>query len=294
MTGRGYIATVGMFDGVHSGHAFLLKELTQKARALGLCTMALTFDAHPKSILTPNDAPLLLSTASQRREWIRAIGIDRVDTLHADKGCFGLSGREFLEMLRRDYGVAAFMMGFDNHIGHDRVTAEALTGACIPVYRAAKLPTGTVNSSMAREALSACRLDELKMMLGRPYTYRGSVVGGKKLGRTIGFPTANIAPAANGIMQPPPGVYAIEALLPDGSIRGGMANIGRRPTVDAAGAPISFEVHIFDYDGNLYGETIDIQFVSRLRDEQAFADIDALRRQLAADRDVAKKILARP
>ena len=89
MTGRGYIATVGMFDGVHSGHAFLLKELTQKARALGLCTMALTFDAHPKSILTPNDAPLLLSTASQRREWIRAIGIDRVETLHADKGCFG-------------------------------------------------------------------------------------------------------------------------------------------------------------------------------------------------------------
>ncbi len=291
MTKKAYIATVGMFDGVHRGHAYLLERLSKQAETLGLGPMAITFDAHPKTIVSPEGAPQLLSTTTQRKDWLTALGMERVEVLHTDKACLGLSGREFLAMLKRNYGVAAFMMGYDNRIGRDRAGAAELTDACMPVFTAPQLPSETANSSAARAALAECDFDRLERMLGRRYAYRGLVTQGKRLGRTIGFPTANISPAESGIMLPPTGVYAVEATLPDGSRHGGMANIGRRPTVDVEGAPMSFEVNLFDYCGTLYGTTLDIAFVGRLRDERRFNDLETLRRQLEADRDAAKKFL---
>lgn len=286
-------ATAGMFDGVHRGHQFMLGRFADEARHRGLEPVVFTFARHPLSVIAPDRTPALLSAPGQRADLIRELtGIRRVEIIEPTPELMRATARKFLDDLRRRYGVETFAMGFNNHIGSDRATAQALaSGAPADIIALPPLPSDQpVNSSAIRSAIAAGDISAAEAMLGHRWTYRGTVVPGKQLGRTIGFPTANIEGAVAGLLLPPGGVYAVDVTLGDGSRYRGMANIGSRPTVDAEGAPTSFEVNIFGYSGDLYGRTVDIDFLARLRDERRFPSLDSLRRQLEADRDAALKV----
>lgn len=290
-----YLATVGMFDGVHRGHVFVLNMLEAEAARRGLTPLALTFSQHPMTIVAPISKPALLSSPQTRKDLIESVTNVEVRVLDTNRELLAMTGADFLAMLHRDYGVEAFMMGFNNHIGSDRADAEALSSACIPVLPMPPLPEGdTVNSTAVRAAISEASFAKAHEMLGHDWRYRGLVVEGKQLGRTIGFPTANIEPDVADLILPPSGVYAVEVHLDPSHTYRGMANIGHRPTVDAPDAPKSFEINIFDYNGDLYGKYIEVSFLARLRSEQHFTTIEALRSQLEADRDEARNINFRP
>lgn len=286
-----YLATIGMFDGVHRGHAFVLNMLEAEAARRGLTPLALTFSQHPMSIVAPTRLPALLSSPQSRKDLIERVANVEVRVLDTNRELLALTGADFLAMLHRDYGVEAFMMGFNNHIGSDRADAAALSSACIPVVSMPPLLEGeSVNSTAVRTAIAEARFVDAHAMLGHDWRYRGLVVEGKQLGRTIGFPTANIEPDVADLILPPAGVYAVDVHLDDTHSYRGMANIGHRPTVDTPGAPKSFEINIFDYSGDLYGKYIEVSFLARLRSEQRFSTIDALRAQLEADREEARNI----
>ena len=287
-----YVATVGMFDGVHRGHVFLLRKLAEVARERGLEPMVFTFAGHPMCQLAPCQAPKTLTTAAQRADMIRqATGINRVEILDPKPELLSLTGNQFLHHIHDTYAVDAFLMGFNNHIGSDRADASALASACMPVIVMPELPAEyKVNSSTIRQALAEGRIEDATDILGHRWHYRGHVVHGRQLGRTIGFPTANIEPLEACQLLPKPGVYAVDVTLPEGRTLRGMANIGHRPTVDCADAPMSFEVNIFDCDADLYGTVLDVAFLGRLRDERPFSSVEALRLQLVADREAARRI----
>lgn len=286
------MATTGMFDGVHRGHIFALKQLESEASRRGLTPAVFTFSAHPLSLIAPDKAPRLLSAPSERAALIRGVLPEaEVVVLELDPELLALTAREFLDMLHRDYGVDAFAMGFNNHIGSDRATAADLADSPVPVIALAEAPADTqLCSTAARNAIARGSIDEANDILGRSWRFRGRVVHGKQLGRKLGFPTANIEPVNSSVIIPPAGVYAVDVTLPGGAVARGMANIGVRPTVDAQGAPVSFEVHILDFFGNLYGEVLEVSFLRLLRHEKHFGSLDELREQLVRDAELAKKI----
>lgn len=280
------MAAVGMFDGVHRGHAFLLRTLACEASRAGMRPLALTFAHHPLSILNPDLAPKLLGGVEQRCSYIKdTFGID-TDVLGLDAVGLKMTAAEFLETISRDYGVKALLMGYDNHIGSDRCTGADLLGSTFPVIIAPPYPDVAVSSSAIRDAVCRGDIEKANALLGHNFTVEGTVVGGRRLGRTLGFPTANIEPAEPDQLLPSDGVYAVDVIL-DGSRLRGMANIGKRPTV--GGDERTFEVHILDFDGDLYDRVLDVQMISRLRDERRFESIGELAAQLALDRDAAVK-----
>lgn len=296
-SGRGNrrrMATVGMFDGVHLGHRFLLDRLVEESCLRGLEPMVFTFSAHPLDLIAPDSSPRLLTTAGQRVRLIGSHpGIGCVEVLSPDSEFLALSGRRFLDSIRHTHGVDAFMMGFNNRIGCDRAGAADLSMPDFPVVEAPAMPSdisAPVSSTLIRRAIDAGDFDSAHRALGRVWHYRGRVVQGKQLGRTIGFPTANIEPVEPRQLMPADGVYAVDVCLPDGSVRRGMANIGHRPTVDSPSAPRSFEVNIFDFEGDLYGSVVDVAFCGLIRRERAFASIEDLRHQLCLDREAARRM----
>lgn len=289
---RRYAATAGMFDGVHRGHQFLLNHLVRYARSRGLEPLVFTFARHPLETISPGSAPQLLTAPEQRISLIRELsGINHVELLDPTPEFLRATGCEFLERLHRNHGVDAFAMGFNNHIGSDRAIPVTLAGAPVDLLELPRLESDEpVNSTSVRNALAAGDIQTAERLLGHRWQYRGKVVDGKKLGRTIGFPTANIEGVVPQLMLPQNGVYAVDVTLSDGAVHRGMANIGCRPTVDIPGAPATLEVNIFDFDGNIYGDTADIAFLKRLRSEKAFASLDDLRHQLEVDRTEAQKL----
>lgn len=288
-----YVATAGMFDGVHRGHQFLLRQLAAEAHRRSLQPLVFTFSRHPLEIIAPQRAPKLLTTPGQRIDLIRELsGIEHVELLDSTPEFLRTTGRAFLEGLHRDHHVDAFAMGFNNHIGSDGATAATLDNdAPVDIIALPEMESDEpINSTAVRSALTSGDINAAERILGHRWQYRGKVVGGKRLGRTIGFPTANIEGERSGLILPPNGVYAVDITLPDGLTRRGMANIGCRPTVDAPDSPATLEVNIFGFDSNIYGAAADITFLRRLRDEKPFANLEELRRQLEADRSAAEII----
>lgn len=275
-----FIAAVGMFDGVHLGHAHLLRTLADEGRRMGLRPLALTFSRHPLEIIAPAKAPALLTSSPQRCELIRACGIADVRVLDFSATDFALSAADFVRRLHREQSVDALLMGFNNRIGSDRRNAVDIC-ADIPVLGATPYGGMPVSSSDVRRAIADADFAAASRMLGHSFTVRGTVVAGRRLGRTIGFPTANIATDEPRQLLPPDGVYAVDARF-DGTAVRGMANIGTRPTV--GGHHRTFEVHLIGFDGDLYGKKLDIDFIVRLRDERHFANLDELAAQLQQDR----------
>lgn len=297
---RPRMAAIGMFDGVHAGHCHLIDMLVRSAAERSLQPVAVTFADHPRALTDPEGAPRMLSSYRSRVGELVGAGAAGVVVLDFDERLRSMTARDFMAMLRRDYNVRALLMGYNNRFGHDRPEG-------IEAYRAIGRETGMeivaadeyrageehrhVSSSEVRRCLARGDVGAAAMLLGHEYTLEGIVEHGKQLGRSIGFPTANIHPCDPRRIIPANGVYAVRVALPDGTVRAGMMNIGHRPTVDTPDAPPSLEVHILDYDGDLYGREVSVSFVARLRDERRFPDIDRLRAQLTADALATRTLL---
>lgn len=292
---HGYIAAVGMFDGLHTGHIFVLGELRRRAAALRLDPMVITFANHPSEVLRPdNPVPLLMSAEHKRREIKHLAGIDKVEFIPFTRSFATMTAARFLTDLKKK-GVRVLAMGFNNHIGSDRLDADS--AAALGIIEIEKLPPcpdcAHASSSALRKAIGGADLDTAATLLGRRYTFRGTVVNGRHLGRTIGFPTANIAPE-NGSRQllPPDGAYAADITVGDDPTpRRAIVNIGIRPTVDTSASPRrTIEAHILDFHADIYGSDVKLTFLRRLRPERRFPSIDALRAQLALDAQSARNL----
>ena len=301
MTGDNNIATVGMFDGVHRGHRALLDRLRSEAQQRGMTASVFTFDRHPLTLIAPDRAPAALMSVSDKVNSLRTGGADEVVVLHFDDRLRSLTARQFLTMLHDDYGVRALLMGFNHRFGSDRLDDlkeyEKIGDEIgIEIVRADELRDTTITdrticSSSIREALAEGDVTAAAHMLGRPFSLQGKVIYGKQLGRTIGYPTANIKPAEETLIIPLKGVYAVDVSLPEREKRRGMLNIGVRPTVDSSATPEpSIEVHILNWNKDIYGKDIRLDFIKRLRDERRFPDLDSLRHQLSIDLEETKKL----
>lgn len=293
--GAVYMATVGMFDGLHTGHLFVLGELKRRAADKGLCPMAITFARHPAETLAPGHAPRLLMSAEAKRKAIAGLaGIEAVELIDFSPEFAAMPAARFLEMLKAK-GVSSLAMGFNNHIGSDRLDAKAASAlGIIDIEQLPPCPGDEATSSSAlRSAIAEADFGRAATLLGRPYTIDGTVTGGKRLGRTIGFPTANIATALGPRqLLPPDGAYAADITLDgEASPRRAIVNIGLRPTVDNSTEPArTIEAHILDFDADIYGTHVSLTFLRRLRPERRFPSLDALRAQLAIDAQAARTL----
>ncbi|MEL6713849.1 MAG: riboflavin biosynthesis protein RibF [Planctomycetota bacterium] len=303
---RGAVTSVGVFDGVHLGHQSILSANVARARDLGAEATVVTFAEHPKRVLLGR-APRTLTTIEHRLALFARAGIQHVCVLEFDEDLRNMSADTFTEnVLENGLGTRAFVLGFDSKFGRGRAGGpDSLRAHGHAVEIAEKVVVGhrAVSSTAIREAIELGDLAAARAMLGRPVTTYGEVVHGAALGRRLGFPTANLDLFHE--LRPPEGVYACRAHIvpaptesgaPDPRERIGshdaVANIGRRPTVDGeAGQPI-VEVHLLDFEGDLYGQRVELEFVARLRDERKFPDLDALRLAISKDVEAARARLS--
>lgn len=287
------VAAVGTFDGVHKGHQAVLDKLKDVALEQGIDPLVITFDRHPLSVISPEREPTSITTIEKKCELLRGSGVIAL-VMQFDEDMRRTTAREWMRRLHDEYGVETLIVGYDNTFGCDGVTLS------IADYKRIGEETGVeieeapfvegISSSAIRKSLLAGDVERAAIMLGRYYALSGNVVTGNRLGRTIGFPTANIDPAPK-LTVPANGVYAAMAVLPDGKRHKAVVNIGTRPTV-RRGDDRTIEAHIIDYDGDLYGHHVTLIFIKRLRDEMRFKSIDALRLQIEKDKEAANNILA--
>ncbi len=288
--------TFGNFDGVHLGHRALLLQVVQSARQLGGPATVVTFDPHPLTLLRPDRAPRAVDSLQGRLERLEQAGVDRVWVLRFDAEFAARSPEWFAqEVLLGAAGAAAITIGPDTRFGHRGrgdlqllQTLAAQRGAVVQVRPAALWAGEPVSSSRVRHEVAAGRVQEAAELLARPWSLHGLVVHGDQRGRTIGFPTANLEAPAQ--VQPAAGVYACRALLADGRTVGAVTNCGVRPTFDHAAWRV--EAHLFDFEGDLYGQWLRLEFLQRLRPEQRFASAAELVAQISADSDQARQVLA--
>lgn len=288
---RPSIVAVGMFDGVHTGHRFILDRLVRLADEEGLCPAVVTFANHPRSVTAPDRQPPMLTDETSRIAFIRSCGVERVLSLPFDEELRRLTAVRFAEkILIPQLQCRAILLGHDNGFGTDRLRdiedyRAALAPLGIDVYGCSAMPGESVSSTAVRRALSDGDIASVNRMLGREYTVAGTVVHGRHLGSTIGFPTANID---TGMMQlPAPGVYAGRVVEPQTLANlPVMLNIGTAPTVNGLDGRIIVEAHIVSDTplGELYGQRLEIAVLARMRDERRFASLDELTSALAADR----------
>lgn len=291
------LAATGMFDGVHLGHRYLLRQLREEAERRGLEPFVITFDNHPLSIIAPERAPLLLSTAEEKLELIRKYGVEAV-SIPFDNALRQTSSAKFLEMLAGEYKVKGMLLGFNNRFGYDAPADPAqyrkiAADAGVELIYAKELPDiKGVSSSAIRQLIAEGEITEANGMLARPYSLTGTVVNGQHIGRTLGFPTANLRPKRDNTPVPKPGVYAAFAILPDGRKAKAVVNIGYRPTIDRSDTPaLSIEAFLIDTEENLYNRTLTLEFIARLRDERKFPSLQALKTQITLDTAQAQAIL---
>lgn len=299
-TSRRRIAAVGMYDGVHAGHKFLIDYLRLEAGHHGLTPSVITFSRHPLSLVRPLETPGLLTSLEDRVRRLGAVGVDDIIMLPFNDRLRYMTAREFLAMLKNSYAIDTLVLGFNNRFGHDRpsslddyrsigreVGVEVIQA---PEYRGAGAP---VSSSVIRHYLLTGVPEKAAEALGYPYGLRGIVAHGRQLGRQLGFPTANIKISEKDILVPKPGVYAANVLTPDGVRRPAMVNIGFRPTVSETEGQgeLSIEAHIFDYTGYLYDEEVTVEFLKFLRPERKFSTTDKLAEQLRQDAANARKAI---
>jgi len=292
------VVTIGKFDGVHVGHQALLRATREEAAERGTRAGVLTFDRHPTEVLRPDAAPPYLTPLPEKLRLLEAEGMDFCVVLRLADGVLTWTADEFVQRALVDCaGARAVVTGPDFQYGRGRQgTLETLRAAgadrgfTIRTLAPVVVAGATVSSYAVRQALSAGDLPLAGAMLGRAYSVRGRVVSGRRLGRTLGFPTANLAfdiPTA----LPSHGIYAVTAAW-DGETRPAVASLGVRPTVETGPAPVLLEVHLLDWSGDLYGKTLTVTFVHRLRDEERFDGLDALTAQIQRDADEARRLLS--
>lgn len=287
------IAVVGTFDGVHRGHRFLLDFMLSQAQQRHLEPSVITFSQHPLTVIRPQNVPKQLTTIDERINMLQECGVESCIMLDFDDKLRCQSARQFLEMIRNDYRVKVLVIGFNTRFGCDCIDSfeeyqRLGKEVGVEVIQAPEYGSG-ICSSAIRRMIKEGAVVGANEALGYRYAITGKVVEGKQLGRTIGFPTANVEVYDEKKLIPPFGVYIVEVYMSHlAKTYRGMLNIGSRPTVDVTNAPMSIEVHIIDYEGDLYGKTLRVEFVRFLRDECRFASIDDLVEQLSSDREQAK------
>lgn len=295
---RGAVIAVGNFDGVHRGHRTVIAEAGRVAASAGLPWGVLTFEPHPRNVFQPDIAPFRLSPFRAKAELIAALGVDFLIAQKFDMAFSKQGADSFVEdYLVATLGVHHVVAGYDFKFGHKRQgSCETLLaegqkmGFGFTVVAAASDDGGGLySSSRTRELVQAGDMPAAADVLARPFSISGRVAGGDKRGRTIGFPTANLA--LGGYIRPAFGVYAVRASLADGRLVDGVANLGMRPTF--AGTAPRLEVHLFDFDADIYDMRIDVALLEMIRPEKKFDGLDALKAQIARDCADAHAILRR-
>ena len=282
----GYVATIGMFDGVHRGHQFVLQHVADEARQRGLQSMAITFDKSGPQTLTPLDQKQLLLTKT---------GIDRIEVLTFNDALKQMTAREFMERELRDrLNVKVLLTGYDNRFGHNRTEGfddYVRYGQELGIEVLQLPQEGEISSSIIRQLVIDGDIHQANELLENPYTILGSVEHGEHIGTKLGYPTANLVLVDQCQLVPAAGVYAVKIRM-ENSVewKHGMMNIGTRPTFD--GQHQTLEVNVFRLKENLYGQQLQVAFVERLRGEQRFDSIEALKTQLRQDAIEAERILA--
>jgi riboflavin kinase/FMN adenylyltransferase len=291
--GRGTVITVGTFDGIHRGHWAVLQEIRRRARESGRRSVLVTFHPHPLRVVRPDEAPPLLTTPAEKKEILAETGLDYAVFLSFTHVLAGYSPRRFVEeILVGRLGVQELVIGYDHGFGRRRSgDAETLRrigrelGFEVDIVPPIRTRKGPVSSSRIRTALLERNVEEAREGLGRPYCVRGLVVRGEGRGRSLGFPTANLWVSVNGKLIPPPGVYAVRAGIRRGAF-GGAIHIGPRPTF--TGSQPTIELHVMDFEGDLYGEEIRVEFIRFLRDVRPFSSASALVNQRRSDVEAAR------
>lgn len=280
----GNIVTTGTFDGIHRGHVELLQTLVSEARSHGGEPVAVTFDRHPLAVIAPARAPHMLMLPGARNARLREYGVKVVE-LHFDEAMRSMTAGEWMILLHGRYDADTLVLGYDNTFGCDGVDLSLRDYEILGQRNGLKVLTAPmvpgVSSSAIRKALATGDIEGANAMLGYDWALDGPVVQGRRMGRYIGFRTANLAVDPR-LQLPAPGVYATEVTMPDGSLMTGVTNIGVRPTFDDNGS-VSVETHIPGYEGNLYGSRITVRPVRRLRDEVRFDTVPSLKEQIAKD-----------
>ena len=284
------VVAPGFFDGVHLGHRHVIEQLTAAAAVRGDESMVVTFWPHPRNVLQKEARSLrLLTSLAEKKEILLGMGVDRVEVMPFTKEFSGMKTEEYLRMLMNEHGAKTILIGYDNRMGSDADGADQVAVAAehlgLEVVRTEMVPSDygyAVSSTKIRERLEAGDVSQAASMLGYDYSLYGVVVAGNRLGRTIGFPTANMQLYEPLKLVPGNGVYfvKVETL---GKDYFGMCNIGCRPTVGEGNAR-TIETNIFDFDEDIYGLDMKITFVRKIRDEVKFDSLDALRGQLEKDR----------
>ena len=292
------IATTGFFDGVHLGHRLVIERLVSLAHERGDESLVVTFWPHPRAVLQDGARELrLLNTLEEKKELLHGLGVDRIEVLDFTRSFAALTAEQYLrEVLRNRFGVTTLLMGYDNRLGADRLTAASLKPIAegmdmelrelLPLSFRPSEASGEISSTQIRAALENGDIASATEMLGYGYVLRGVVVAGNRLGRAIGFPTANMKLYEPLKLVPGRGVYVVEAEVLGKKYRG-MTNIGLRPTV--GGSFTTIETHILDFDEDIYGLPLRITFLRRLRDEVRFPSLAELTRQLEKDRDCCRE-----
>jgi riboflavin kinase/FMN adenylyltransferase len=294
---KGACVAFGAFDGVHRGHQRVIALAAEAAATQGAPLGAISFEPHPWRWFHPEDPPFLLGTAAQQSRWFAELGVERHYVLPFDTHLAGLSAEEFArEVLAEGLGIRQIVVGFDATFGRGRTGDGDLLkrlghelGFGVTVAKAVSDSHGLkLSSTAARRALQAGDPRAAAGILGRPFAIEGQVVQGRRLGRDLGFPTANVP--LGDYVRPKLGIYATRTRLPDGRMLDGVASIGTNPTV----GPVEprLEVWLFDFDGDLYGQVIETELVEYLRPELKFDTVDAMTRQVHADAEDARRVLS--
>ncbi|MEK7343236.1 MAG: bifunctional riboflavin kinase/FAD synthetase [Pseudomonadota bacterium] len=288
---RGSVMALGNFDGFHAGHQAVVGRAIERARAEGRPAIVATFDPHPMRLFRPDTPPFRLTTLDQREALFARAGADAMLVFDFTAALAALSPRAYVDLLTSQLGVAAVVTGEDFTFGKDRSgTVESFAALGLPAQAVAPVSdeAGIISSSRIRTALKAGDCDTAARLLTRPFAIRGMVQHGDKLGRTIGFPTANIDMGA--YLRPAYGIYAVRGLLADGRVLDGAANLGIRPSFDPPKELL--EPHFFDFAESLYDQSIEVQLIRYLHAERKYDGLDALIAGIAQDCADARQILA--
>jgi riboflavin kinase/FMN adenylyltransferase len=292
---HGCVLTIGNFDGVHRGHAEVISKLVKKARQLNVPATLMTFEPQPQEMFRGDCAPARLSTLRDKIVLLEELGIDRLVCINFNAKFAEMPAEDFIEkLLVQSLGVKYLVVGDDFCFGKERTGNFDMLRASGEKHQFAVVSTQSfilgdkrVSSTEIRELLAKGQMEQARRLLGHPFTLSGRVAHGEKIGRTIGFPTANIALKRK--VSPVRGVFAVRLYWDNSDVYDGVANVGFRPTVN--GQKCQLEVHIFDFDGDLYGRNIEVELVAKIRDEQPFQSLEALKKQINNDANKAKDLL---
>ncbi len=294
---RNAVITIGTFDGVHLGHQKILRTITDTAKNIGGESVVITFDPHPRRLISPDKELKILTPLENKIELISSQGVDHIVVVPFTLEFSTLSAEQYIsDFLIEKFHPNTIVIGYDHHFGSDRTGNIQLLKSVQQQYnyQLIEIPEQLVDeagisSTKIRTALQNGNVQDAATMMGRSYSLKGKVIKGKQLGRTIGYPTANIDAADNDQLLPSVGIYCVK-VVHESKEFGGMLSIGYNPTVTDEHT-IKIEVNIFDFDKNIYDDLLEIVFINYMRSEEKFDSLEALKSQLAKDELMARKML---